>query len=436
MKITKNIEIQVNDQSETIRFTSFDLATKRQAYTIEQTFGLNQKNMIIEGKEITPFSADSTEQALLNFVETGDPHELFNRGLWLTENPGKDEISRNLSFYDPSTNIEYTLGGIGLVRLDKDQNKLYLEDPILDTSFHNYQTKKGNNQGGTIYFSDKGKQSKHNTTPVGVSYYAQGPYNLRDKIKKTCGMQEQGFNTPIYLAAGIITNLANQEFGFSIYKTNLTHDYLLNLGLYLDKSINFKLSYFQYLTSKYQQLSKLHLSLQQTHGQPTITNAVGVINCTDGKHSLSCVIKDLATLKPLPSQTKKTILESPCPQDIKGQVKKSPRVAAIVNDLQIALTQEFNILLIAINALPNDQIRINFLNYQYPILMSTICEAYGLLQQAEINQLIKFSFSQFMKSLSLGYKLGSCNEVLGGLSAHAMLGLSAKFRDEIEFMAS
>ena len=116
-------------------------------------------------------------------------------------------------------------------------------------------------------------------------------------------------------------------------------------------------------------------------------------------------------------------------------VRKSPKVAAIVNDLQVALTQEFNILLIAISALPNNEVKLKFLQYQYPILMNAICTAYGLLNQSQITQLIQFSLVNFSNSLKLGHGLSSCHEILGGLSAHAMLGLSHTFKNEIEFFS-
>tara|TARA_R110001592_G_scaffold75526_1_gene228667 strand:- start:8032 stop:9333 length:1302 start_codon:yes stop_codon:yes gene_type:complete len=428
----KNLKITSNCNEEEIRFKSFELINKRKPYVLEQTFGLDASNKRINNGNFEAFPEDSVEHDLIEFVKSGDPMILISKGLWITENPGKDEISRNITFFQASTNTTYTVGGIGLIRLDKDM--LYLEDPIFETSFHKYQLKRGNNEGGTTYFTEKGKVNKNNATPVGVSYYEQGPYNLVEKIEKTEALKEKGFNTPQYIAAGRIKNLLKGEFGFSIYKTQLTHDYLLNLGLYLDKKGNFKTNFFQYIESKYQQLAKLHFHLKLTHGQPTVTNAEGEINLENGTYQLRCVIKDLATLKAIPDQIQKLITEGPTPYKINATVKKSPKVAAIVNDLQIALTQEFNILLIAMSTLPNDDIKFKFIQYQYPIVMRSIAKAYDLLEDSSIEQLINFSLNHFINSLKLGHSISLCHEILGGLSAHAMLGLSAEFQNEIEFI--
>ena len=380
MNLDRSITIHSKGSDEQVRFKCFSLINRRMPYTLEHT--------IASDLDTRP---NTVEQMLLRFVETGDPSELSGKGLWVTENPGKDEISRNICFFDVSSNICYTVGGIGLVRLEASENTLYLENAMLETNFQEYQQKKGNNEGGSTFFTDAGRVSNRNTTPVGVAYYEKGPYNLVDKISKTNQLKDQGFNVPEYISAGRITNLMGGEFGFSIYKTQLTQDYLHNLGLYLDKDINFKANFFEYIEAKYKQLGRLHFELKCSHGQPTITNAVGEICLRDGEYRFDCVIKDLATLSPLPTEGLKTIVEGPCPQKINATVKKSPRVAAIVNDLQIALTQEFNILLVAMSPLPNDEVKLEFLQYQYSRLMKAICIAYGLLPSNSVQQVIGFS---------------------------------------------
>ncbi len=433
MRNLKKLKIQTNGCEEEIRFRNFELINKRTAYELEQTFGLDANNKLVNDGSFQEFPTDTIENDLLEFLKTGDPTYLISKGLWVTENPGKDEISRNIAFFDPNTYTSYTVGGIGLIRLEKEI--LYLEDPIFQTSFHKYQLKKGNNEGGTTYFTNNGKVNKNNSTPVGVAYYEQGPYNLIDKIAQTELLKSKGFNTPQYIAAGKIKNLLKSEFGFSIYKTKLTHDYLLNLGFYLDKKVNFKTNFFNYIEAKYKQLAKLHFHLQLTHGQPTVTNAEGEISLENDGFKIGCIIKDLATLTSIPDKTQKIITEGPTPYNIKASVKKSPKVAAIVNDLQIALTQEFNILLIAMSALPNDDIKYRFIHYQYPIAMRAIAKAYGLLTEQAIEQLINFSLNHFRNSLKLGHNIARCHEILGGLSAHAMLGLSPDFQDQIEFIS-
>ena len=293
---TTQLNFEINAQIENIRFSAFELINNRNCYQLEQTFGMGCDGNIASTGSFLAFEEGTTEYALMTFIESGDPSVLTDSGLWIIENPGENDISRNLCIYEPATNTAYTLGGIGLVKQKEKGNQLYLENPILDNSFHTYQLEQGNNEGGTIYFTDGGKVTKDNTTPVGVTYYDQGQYNLIDKIKKTEDLRLKGFNTPKYLAAGRIMNLGRGEFGFSIYMTQLTHDYLLNLGLYLDKSINFKANYFQYIDSKYKQLSRLHNELSLTHGQPTITNAVGELSLISGSYVVGCVIKDLDTL--------------------------------------------------------------------------------------------------------------------------------------------
>lgn len=434
MKNIKKINVVSNNNTEEVRFKSFELINKRMPYILEQTFGLDSQKKLSNNSKHQEFPDNSVEQILLEFIKTADPTGILKKGLWITENPGKDEISRNISIFDPVNNTTYTIGGIGLVRLENDI--LYLENPIFETSFHKYQLKKGNNEGGTTYFTSKGKISKNNTTPVGVTYYEKGPYNLCEKIDKTEQLKGKGFNTPQYIAAGKIKNLLNGEFGFSIYKTQLTYDYLLNLSLYIDKNINFKSNFFQYIDSKYKQLAKLHFNLNLTHGQPTITNAEGEINLENGIYKFTCVIKDLATLTTIPDQKQKIITEGPTPYNINAKVKKSPKVAAIINDLQIALTQEFNILLISMSALPDEGVQFKFLKYQYPIIMKSIAKAYGLLPDQTIEQLINFSITHFMNSLKLGHSISLCNEILGGLSAHAMLGFAPAYMNEIEFINS
>ena len=122
----KTVEMNINDTKEVICFNSFNLVSKRQAYEIEQTIGLNQEHEVVTAQDIIPFKESSIEGAFLSFIKTGNPAQLLEKGLWLTEDPGKDEISRNLAFYDPSSNVMYTVGGIGLVRLDKNKDQLYL----------------------------------------------------------------------------------------------------------------------------------------------------------------------------------------------------------------------------------------------------------------------------------------------------------------------
>ena len=65
-------------------------------------------------------------------------------------------------------------------------------------------------------------------------------------------------------------------------------------------------------------------------------------------------------------------------------------------------------------------------------ITKAICSAYGMHTEDIISQLTNFSFNHFIESLRKGYSLKESNEILGGLTAHAMVGFSDKFKNEIE----
>jgi hypothetical protein len=227
--------------------------------------------------------------------------------------------------------------------------------------------------------------------------------------------------------------LGNGGWGFSIYKTPIQPDYLLNLKLYLDSSINLSELFLQYLKQKYAALRTLHDKVGCSHGQPTVENAGGLIVFDEsGVGRGGCVLKDMDTLKPLPASHGKTILEGPCPYDIGVKMRKSPFVAAQTYDLQLALTQELNILLIASQQIPKIEVRLQFVQHQFGIILKAVCQGYGINGENEIPQIFSFCFRCFVQALNKGLDFNLFNEVLGGLCANAIFGLSARYSDQIE----
>lgn len=426
------LPLTINGLREEVRFANYPLINKRKTYDIELLRGLDA-----EGKISSRFEyplEHSVEWTLLEFVKTGDPAILETRNLKIVENPGKDVISRNLTLLDPERCEMYVVGSIGLIQFDKDAETLTLENPILDQTFHDYQERYGRNPGGVMYISENGISGKENETPLGVSHLEGGPYNsLLEKVDKTQTIGALGIRTPDYLAVGRIKNLGKGEWGFSLYKTAIQPDYLKNLKLYLDQSVNFKDTFVQYLSAKYQTLRVLHEVAKRSHGQPTVENAGGIIEFDDQMNGKgACILKDMDTLRPIPESLEKTILDGPCPQRIGINIRKSPHVAAQIYDLQLALTQELNILLIASKPMPNIKVKMQFLQYQFSIMVKAVCRGYGINTEEQSAQIVHFCFEHYVKALNKGLPFDEFNEVLGGLCANAMFGLSQLYQSQIE----
>lgn len=425
------IPVNVNGRDEQVRFVNFPLLNNRKAYDIELLLGVDGQHLL--SSDVQYPAKGTIECTLLEFVKTGDPSLLDEHGLKVVENPGKSVISRNITLLDPTNLVMYVVGSIGLVKFDKEKSLLTLEDPILEDSFGNYQKKHNRNPGGVVYISDDGVVGESNATPLGVSYAEAGPYSLVKKVEKTEKVKKAGITTPDYLYVGKVRNLGDGGWGFSVYKTPIQPDYLMNLKLYLDRTINLTPLFLQYLKQKYASLKILHDVVGCSHGQPTIENAGGLIVFDDlGVGSGACVLKDMDTLKPLPSSKRKTIVEGPCPYDIGVKIRKSPFVAAQTYDLQLALTQELNILLIASQQIPKVDVRLQFVQHQFAIILTSVCEGYGINSEKEIPQILGFCFRYFVQALKQGLDFNHFNEVLGGLCANAIFGLSARYRDQIE----
>ncbi len=427
------LPIELNGQQESIRFTQFPLTSKRQEYELECLLGRDADGEMSEA--CCKPQASSLLAAMLEFVRTGQPQLLADKGLVVVENPGNDVISRNITLLDPQAGEMYVIGSVGLLHFDKDAGALSLEDPVLDDTFNNYQSQHARNPGGVVYFSEKGLVGEINQTPLGVSFYNTTRYNLMQKIERTEKLRKQGIETPYYLAAGRIKNLGEGEWGFSIYKTALTPDYLMNLNLLVDESINLKPGCFDYLQQKYRMLGKLHREQGLTHGQPTVTNACITLAKETAGSTIACTLKDMDTLRRLPESTSKTMLEGPCPHNVGIKVKKSPHVAAMAYDLQVAITQEFNLLLIACQHIPDPKVKLQFVQYQFAKMIEAIAAGYGLNNAQQSQQIVGFCLKHFVNGMRQGNHFQTFNEVLGGLSAHALFGLSDKYKDQIEVVS-
>ncbi|WP_197474794.1 hypothetical protein, partial [Oleiphilus sp. HI0079] len=145
-----------------------------------------------------------------------------------------------------------------------------------------------------------------------------------------------------------------------------------------------------------------------------------------------CILKDMDTLKPLPKSMNKSIVEGPCPQRIGINIRKSPHVAAQTYDLQLAVTQELNILLIASQQLPTLDVKFQFLKYQLSVMFTEICKAYRIVDAKQAPEILEFCLTYFVGAVQRGLKFDAFTEVLGGLFANAVFGFSAQYKDQIE----
>ena len=420
----------LNGQVEQINFPNLPLISTRAPYNIDLLMGLNDKHELSHTFESPKES--SIEYALIEFVKTGDQTHLNAHQLIIVEHPREQVISRNLTLLDPINNEMYVLGSVGLVSFRSEDNTLILSDPVLDESFHDHQDKHNRNPGGVVYISEAGVQSEDNATPLGVSYIEHGPYSLLKKIEKTLTVQKAGINTPKYLFAGRIKNLGQGQWGFSIYKTPIQPDYLKSFTLYLDASLNLKTNFLEYLNAKYKALRTLHDVAACSHAQPTIENAGCVIDINNEVGTISCILKDMDTLRPLPKSKSKTIIEGPCPQRIGINIKKSPFIAAQTYDLQLAITQELNIVVVSARAVKDNDQRLKYIQHQFSHMMQEICKGYGINEASQIPQITRFCFAHFINGLKRGHPLECFHDVLGGLAANAIFGFSKRYQDQIE----
>jgi hypothetical protein len=247
-------------------------------------------------------------------------------------------------------------------------------------------------------------------------------------------LRNSGLTAPNYIAAGRILNLARGRYGFSIYRSALTPDFLPNLHLYLDQQAQLKPNYHRFLQSKYAQLAHLHRQLGETHGQPTNTNTLAEIHpLGDGRNfGIRCQFKDFATMHRVPVQTRKTLTDGICPVNIGKTIVKSPHAAAMIYDLQLALTQELNVLLVPLRMIQQTDHQLAYLLDQIPRLLGSAIPAYGINAEGQIADMMNFILSPLVEAVKRGVPVLQFNQVVGGVAAHAMFGFSDAYHDQIE----
>ena len=427
----KNIELSINGIAGRIRFSPYRLTSSRKRFDITQEYGLDKQGNI--SKDFIPFEKDSREQILLDTIITGDIKLLTDNGFILNERPRKGDISRNLAVYDPISEYSYTIGGIGFIKSDpEDHTHFELCDPDLAQLFTRYQKKRGMHEGGTQLVSEEGFVDLRNDDNLGTVIYNTGPYHIVRKMLESEKQKKQGINAPTFIAAGPINSLDKGKYGFSIYRSALTPEYMLNLSMYLDKNANLTANYSTFLKSKYQQLAHLHRHIGESHGQPTNTNTLTeLIKGDDGDHTIQCQIKDFATNRPIPKNTNKVINDGICPEKTGVNVKKSPQIAAMIYDLQIALTQELNVLFIPLNMIKDNDTKLRYICQQTLFIINNVVDAYDI-NSGQNQIIINFTLNHLIAAIKKGVPLSAYNDVIGGVLAHGLFALSTSYKDQIE----
>lgn len=423
------VHCKINGAEEVIKFSPYSLDSKRSAYEITQAYGLDSNGNF--SKDFTPFEENTTEHVLLDFVKTGDTSALNDAGLILCDRPSKNNISRNLGVFDPKSGLMYFIGGIGLISPTEDNTHFTLNDPLLDERFGKYQEERGNPAGGTQYFSDEGIKGSTNESTVGTLEYKTGLYHAERKALENEKLKSLGINCPKFIAAGPINSIADGKFGFTIYRSNITPEYMLNLGLYLTQQAQFKKSYQDYLRSKYSQLYTLHTEIGESHGQPSLTNTLCEIDLNQTDNNIQCQVKDFETNHPLPTNTSTIIEEGISTIPTGWAVKKSPAAAAQLYDLQHALLQELNVLLLPTKSIEDVQQRFNFITHQSANILLAVAANYPVASEEQSRAAIQFAMDTFIAILKRTQSFDAYNEIIAGAFAHKLFALSETYQDQV-----
>ncbi len=431
----QTIPVGINGTDEVVRFGAFALSSERMPFELQQTYGLDHKGEL--STTFLPFPEDSVEQLMLDVMATGNVELIADRGLLLCERPSAKSAARSLAVYDPETALYYTLGGIGTLTPSQDSTETFvLRDPQPEKAYRDYLAENELDLGGTVYFSDAGSEVFENASRLGVFAYDQGKYHLLKKTLDNEVVKQAGICAPDFIAAGKISNLDGGKWGFSIYRSYLTPEYLLNLHLFIDRNANLKPHYQRYLESKYQQLAHLHRKIGKMHGQPSNTNTMlelmPVGPRQDNQFTLRCQVKDYETLNALPTNTDTIVVDGICQLNIGRTILKSPLVAAMVYDLQLALTQEFNTLVVPVRMINDPEHQRTYLLHQIPLILSTVVAAYGINQAHQFNSLVDFTLRPMLQAMDAGLPVDKFNLIVGGVAAHAMFGFSDAYHSQIE----
>lgn len=426
----QSIQIVVNGTAETIRFSPYRITSQRMPYDIEQEYGLDEDGKL--SRDFVPFEADSTESRLIAAIRSGDIQSLVDHGLILCERPGKGKISRNLAIYDPDKGLSYTIGGLGFLSPDvEDHRHFFLKDPLLDRKYADYQESIGNSIGGTKLVDNEGFIDVPNKSIVGTIEYNSGPYHVVRKIQENEKLKALGINAPTFIAAGPIKNIAEGKYGFSLYRSPLSPEYLLNVSLYLDEGANFKKNFQYFLESKYGQLAKLHREIGETHGQPSNTNTLVELDISRENDNLTCQIKDFETNHPLPTNTDKIIHDGLCPIPLGYDCEKSPHAAAMIYDLQHALMQELNVLFLPLQHVQGLQDQFNYISNQSARMLRVVAKAYGIASEAQQQQAIDFAVQCLHAQLKNGVEMSEYNKIIAGAFVHQWFANSAEYQEQI-----
>jgi len=429
-----SIECTINGIPETIRFSPFTMESERSPYTVEQEYGLDRDGNF--STSFVPFEDGTIEKLLMDFVQDGDIQALTDAGIILCERPEAGNISRNIALFDPKSGFSYTVGGIGLIKPTKDPIHFILSDPLFDEEYGAYQKKRKNPVGGTQWFTEEGMTGTINTSIVGTLEYNSGPYHAVRKALENEKLKEKGLNCPQFIAAGPITSIADSKFGFTIYRSNLTPEYFLNLGLYIDQRGNLKQNYFTYLESKYSQLFKLHNELNESHGQPSITNTLTEIGIFESENNLACQIKDFETNQPIPVNKKRVILDGLSPTPTGWVCKKSPHAAAQLYDVQLSVLQEFNVIHFIKDQIKNPQDKFNFIQNQCARILFAVSKVYPISTENECKAAIEFAMKCFLEHLQRTGDFSQYNYVISGAFAHKWFANSKRFGKQVEIIKS
>lgn len=412
-----------------IRFSPFSLSSERDAYEITQEWGLDAQGK--SSKAFVPFKKGTDEDLLLDLIKSGDLKPLTDAGWVLCDRPRKGGISRNVSVYNPKTNYCYTVGGIGLVCSTKEVSNFTLKNPKLTREFEEYQKKRNQPVGGCCYFTNDGMQFVGNDCKLGVLEFATGLYSIERKISETIRFGEAGINVPTYIAAGRINNLGDGKYEFSIYRSQLNPEYMINIDLFMDEKLSFTPLFKTYIASKYQQLSRIHHTLGESHAQPTATNALLELRLTDNGIEPLCQIKDFDTNRPLPSAKQRSIEDGICAIPLGFTVKKSPYLAAIIYDLQIAITQELNVLYLGIKMITDVNQALQFILARSAELTQLISTSYGL-DSVNLSNTINFSHNVFVEAIKKGSSIDAYTQILGGAIANGLFAFGKEFATQVE----
>lgn len=432
----KTLSVNINGIDEQIRFSDYRITSTRSPFDLWHSLGLNDIGMLSE--QFDAFTPGSIEHVLLATIQSGNLSGLDACGLVKMDRPRKGEASRSLAVFNPETFMYYTLGGIGAILPTKHKkDDFVLSNPRPDKLFRNYCKENKVDPGGTHYVTETGFSATPNPSLLGIFPYKDPERGLIRKGFLTERLKQAGINTPTYIAVGQIRNFGNGFPGFSIYQSNLTPEYLINQQLWWDQFGQLKRSYQDYIFSKYSQISSMHFRLGLSHGQLSNTNTLAeLLPISDGvnTHRIVCQIKDVDTVRELPKTRDKIIRDGITMYDIGIKVEKSPYVAALINDLQLALTQELNSLHIPLTMATSAQHKMEYIKAQAPKIIHWALQAYGLNDQGEIRDVIGFSMDLLLKNLKSKHAMDFYNFILGGVAAHAIFGMSKHFCHDIRII--